>query len=374
MANWYRPCCEYLEGSVDTPSNLVSGYYSYPAARLNFLEDRDLILQIPLSQVCTPDLLVWHYSSNGLYSVHSAYHLALSLVIPAGASEQPGGGGLDVLCGKRKFLTRRGVLMASYPDLLPTASNLHKRMPFESGCCPFCGTEDEIPIHTLLRCSFARQVWALSGIRWSDIDSLVPTVEEWFKLLVLKLSPPLFNLVAMFCWTIWWSRNLKCAKKEFLAPLQTSLKLTLMGGGGVREGSRVLGLGVIVRNAEGLVLEWISSRVDRGGSAFLDESFAAREALRLALRRQWNRVILEGDCYSLLQKLSSSLSDYSFSSSIVEDSRSFASELEHVSYSYVRMSCNSAADLLAQLAFNQEGDSSSVPPGLISVLSGDLAV
>ncbi|KAL0384911.1 UNVERIFIED_CONTAM: hypothetical protein Sradi_2885400 [Sesamum radiatum] len=42
-------------------------------------EDCEMILQIPLSCVGGHDLLVWHYSRNGLFSVRSAYHLALSL-------------------------------------------------------------------------------------------------------------------------------------------------------------------------------------------------------------------------------------------------------------------------------------------------------
>ncbi|KAL0344922.1 UNVERIFIED_CONTAM: hypothetical protein Sradi_4323500 [Sesamum radiatum] len=280
-------------------------------------------------------------------------------------------------------------------------------MPFDPVCCPFCGTEDESPIHSLLQCSFPWQVWALSGLHWSDIDALVPSVEEWFKSLTLKLSPPLFNLFAMICWTIWWSRNLKCAGKEFLTPLQVVdfarsylLAFSSQGqdcasvesgniahwipppagfvkinfDGGIRDGGRVLGLGVVARDADGRVLDWISRRVDRGGSTFLAESLAAREALYLAIRRQWHQVFLEGDCSSLFQKLSSSLPDYSFSSPIVEDSRFFASQIDHISYSLVRRSCNSAADLLAKLACNQEGDFSSVPPSLVYVLSGDLAV
>ncbi|KAL0404334.1 UNVERIFIED_CONTAM: hypothetical protein Sradi_2074200 [Sesamum radiatum] len=200
---------ETREWDVDAVSNLF-----WP-------EDRDLILQIPLSQFCTPDLLVWHYSSNGLYSVRSAYYLALSLSSPAGVSAQPDWRRTWCVVWQSQIPNKTKVfLWRAIRSLLPTASNLRKRMPFDPVCCLFCGTEDESPIHSLLQCSFPRQVWALSGLRWSDIDALVPSVEEWFKSLTLKLSPPLFNLFAMICWTIWWSRNLKCAGKEFLTPLQ----------------------------------------------------------------------------------------------------------------------------------------------------------
>ncbi|KAK4387857.1 hypothetical protein Sango_2392300 [Sesamum angolense] len=41
--------------------------------------DSDLILGIPLSQTSEQDVLIWHYSRNGVFSVCSAYHLACSL-------------------------------------------------------------------------------------------------------------------------------------------------------------------------------------------------------------------------------------------------------------------------------------------------------
>ncbi|KAL0451954.1 UNVERIFIED_CONTAM: hypothetical protein Slati_1173500 [Sesamum latifolium] len=41
-------------------------------------EDQELILQTPLRLVDSADLLVWHYSSTGVFSVRSAYYLALS--------------------------------------------------------------------------------------------------------------------------------------------------------------------------------------------------------------------------------------------------------------------------------------------------------
>ncbi|KAL0368559.1 UNVERIFIED_CONTAM: hypothetical protein Scaly_1074800 [Sesamum calycinum] len=163
-------------------------------------EDRDYILQIPLSFSNVPDLLIWHYSPNGIFSVHNAYHLALSLDSPAGSST----GRWDM------------------------ASNLVKRLKSDSVGCPLCDFVAETPIHSLLHCSFARQVWALSGFQWSVapgfqwsmINSHDQSVEEWFAGLILKLSSSDLHLAVMICWSIWWSRNLKLVNKDFLLPLQ----------------------------------------------------------------------------------------------------------------------------------------------------------
>ncbi|KAL0426169.1 UNVERIFIED_CONTAM: hypothetical protein Sradi_1151700 [Sesamum radiatum] len=259
-----------------------------------------------------------------------AYHLALSLTSSAGSSN-------DRWCRN----SWRAVWQAHVPNkvklflwrairyILPTASNLRRRLSHEAVSCPFCDFSDESPIHTLLRCSFARQVWALSGLRWYDIDSLAWSVEEWFQALTLKLSATDFSLVAMFCWTIWWSRNLKLANKPFLLPPQvvefarnylSAFNSQSSQHKFIRDGGRALGLGVLARDSKGVCLAWLSLKLDRGGTAEMAEGFAAREAISLALRV-----------------------------------------------------CNSAADLLARLALNQSGESVWFPLGLVVALCGDLA-
>ncbi|KAL0420861.1 UNVERIFIED_CONTAM: hypothetical protein Slati_3109000 [Sesamum latifolium] len=86
-------------------------------------EDREAISQIPLSCVGGGAyLLVWHYSNNGLFSVRSAYHLAMSLASQGGASGDS---------------WNRGLWCSMW-------------VMFETPACPFCGSETETPIHTFL--------------------------------------------------------------------------------------------------------------------------------------------------------------------------------------------------------------------------------
>ncbi|KAL0398046.1 UNVERIFIED_CONTAM: hypothetical protein Scaly_0253000 [Sesamum calycinum] len=276
----------------------------------------------------------------------------------------------------------KAVLWRAIRYILPTARNLRRRLSHEAVSCPFCDFSDESPIHTLLRCSFARQVWALSGLRWYDIDSLAWSVEEWFQALTLKLSATDFSLVAMFCWTIWWSRNLKLANKPFLLPPQvvefarnylSAFNSQSSQHKFIRDGGRALGLGVLARDSKGVCLAWLSLKLDRGGTAEMAEGFAAREAISLALRRRWKQVILEGDSSTLLHKLGSTDMELSVISPLVADIHSLSSQFESVSFSLVSRVCNSVADLLARLALNQSGDSVWFPLGLAVALCGDLA-
>ncbi|XP_020552752.1 uncharacterized protein LOC105171849 [Sesamum indicum] len=92
-------------------------------------------------------------------------------------------------------------------------------------------------------------------------------------------------------------------------PPINSIKINFDGG--LLDGGRGVGLGVIARDAAGLCLAWLSLRLNRGGSMELAEDLAAREAIRLARRYWWLRVILEGDCSTLLHMLSSPELDFS---------------------------------------------------------------
>ncbi|KAL0339429.1 UNVERIFIED_CONTAM: hypothetical protein Sangu_1465000 [Sesamum angustifolium] len=76
-------------------------------------------------------------------------------------------------------------------------------------------------------------------------------------------------------------------------------------------GGLALGVGVVARTNAGECLAWISTRIDRGGSAEVAEAYAGREACRLACQQQWEQVIVEGDCASLLSKLSAEQEDFS---------------------------------------------------------------
>ncbi|KAL0329501.1 UNVERIFIED_CONTAM: putative mitochondrial protein [Sesamum radiatum] len=312
-------------------------------------EDQDLILQTPLSLVSSVDLLVWHYSENGIFSIRSAYHLALSMSVEASSS---------------------------------------------GTCWPS---------------QLWHQVWALSNVRWHILDSSPLSMEEWITDLSAKLSTTEFAFVTMVCWTIWWTRNLKLANKEFLLPLQViefahnyltafsahgnslskglsasmenlhkwihpppdSIKVNFDGG--VLDGGCALGIGILARNASGHCLAWLSLRLDRGGTAEMAEALAAREANHFALRHRWPRVIFEGDSSTLMNKISSVQADFSVISPLVADIRFLSSLIDYVLFSFVRRLGNSAADFLAGCALNRGGDASCLPPGLLFVICIDNA-
>ncbi|KAL0428060.1 UNVERIFIED_CONTAM: hypothetical protein Slati_2980800, partial [Sesamum latifolium] len=49
-------------------------------------------------------------------------------------------------------------------EAIPVCCNLRRRGLDIASLCIRCGQESEDMLHVLLRCSFSRQVWALSGL------------------------------------------------------------------------------------------------------------------------------------------------------------------------------------------------------------------
>ncbi|KAL0456090.1 UNVERIFIED_CONTAM: hypothetical protein Slati_0948200 [Sesamum latifolium] len=258
------------------------------------------------------DLLVWHYSPSGLFSVRSAYYLALDLNSPAGPSGSRWAEKLWRRVWQAHIPHKVNVfLWRAVCDILPTASNIKKRLKQQGVTCPLCRSVEEIPIYILLWCSFAPAKCGIS----------------------LGLAG---SLVLMIYWSIWWTRNLKLVGKDFLFPLQVVefarqylaafVKQNTMTGTvspcypsswlppptgwikinfdhSVLDGGRALGLGIVARDVAGSCLAWRSIRLASGGSAELAKAFGVCEAVQLALSLQQSKVIFEGDCKPLVDKL-----------------------------------------------------------------------
>ncbi|KAL0320134.1 UNVERIFIED_CONTAM: hypothetical protein Sradi_5274900 [Sesamum radiatum] len=160
----------------------------------------------------TPDLLRWRYEPHGRYSVKSAYHLYCTGTVPtssfssAGSSSHKSAGwsfiwSADVPPKVRLFAWR------ACRDSLPTSSNLARRGVSREGACPWCGTAGEDLFHTLLRCHFARLVWAISNIPWSSVDCTHADLEGWVRGMHQRLGRSEFGRALLICWMLWGARN-----------------------------------------------------------------------------------------------------------------------------------------------------------------------
>ncbi|KAL0314573.1 UNVERIFIED_CONTAM: putative mitochondrial protein [Sesamum angustifolium] len=120
-------------------------------------DDIDVILAIPLSLIDGEDFPIWHHTHNGLFSVRSAYHVALSL------AHQPLPSSSNLASPVWKTIWKANVpskirvfIWKVAHNALPTGRNLLQKLRFEPLACPLCCSEDEDVEHVFLRCPFAR--------------------------------------------------------------------------------------------------------------------------------------------------------------------------------------------------------------------------
>ncbi|KAL0417527.1 UNVERIFIED_CONTAM: putative mitochondrial protein [Sesamum radiatum] len=292
-------------------------------------EDIDAILAIPLSLIDGEDFFIWHHTSNGLFSVRSAYHVALSL------AHQPLPSSSNLASPVWKTIWKANVpskirvfIWKVAHNAIPTGRNLLQKLRFESPACPLCCSEDEDVDHVFLRCPFARQISVSPGRL-----PLMPSPSRW--------SPPERSVVM------------------------------LNFDGATFASSSEFGLGVIARNSFGECIGWKAVRKKGLHKPEMVEAFAAREAILLARRFSWKEIILEGDCATLYFKLSSSQPDCSDSGTITRDIKFLASGFDSCSFSLIRRTGNKAAHCLARQASSLASEGDYLPPLLSAYLLSD---
>ncbi|KAL5781697.1 hypothetical protein ACOSP7_006726 [Xanthoceras sorbifolium] len=113
-------------------------------------EEADLILSLPLSLHPRRDSFLWHFDSRGLFSVRSAYKVALGLQQESLASSSKGA--LEVWKHLWKFDVPNKIKVFAWracKEILPTNLNLSKKGIPVSYLCSFCGLTSESSDHAL---------------------------------------------------------------------------------------------------------------------------------------------------------------------------------------------------------------------------------
>ncbi|KAL0361676.1 UNVERIFIED_CONTAM: putative mitochondrial protein [Sesamum radiatum] len=371
--------------------------------------DSSIILAIPLSRVGEGDLLTWHYSKNGSFTVRSAYHLAVSLT--------------DTPCSSSRAAAEtawwRKVWQARVPskvkvfiwraclNALPTGVNLRKRASICQVMCPLCGDGSEDVLHVLLRCPFARQVWGLISLA-ADFKAGGKQGELlWMQSVASQLDAQSFGLFVCVCWALWWFRNRSAMEGERVTPVHVATfapqflnsflhqaaasssppnsstpsswkappleHVKINFDGAVVGEKSEMGIGVIARDSQGQCVAWMTHRIRRAGFGELAETWAAWEAIQFALRRGWRRVVVEGDCLNLIRKLNAGQGDLSLTGPLVLDIQYFAAKFSSCQFSWIKRSGNSVAHFLAQSANGYVEGGSIVPPSVFGLLSSDIS-
>nr|XP_023906648.1 uncharacterized protein LOC112018352 [Quercus suber] len=168
------------------------------------------ILNIPISYNLPEDKIIWVANKKGLFSVKSAYYVALNMVDNSEEGENSCGDPRERLwkkvwhlniSSKIKIFTWRACV-----DALPTMVNLRKRGIGENVFCSCCGREVESIFHTIIKCEMAKGVsdyWEVqiveNGPRLCDISDIAMQILN-------KGTAQDLEIFFGVAWSIWGAR------------------------------------------------------------------------------------------------------------------------------------------------------------------------
>ncbi|XP_075649759.1 uncharacterized protein LOC142620244 [Castanea sativa] len=135
------------------------------------------------------------------------------------------------------------------------------------------------------------------------------------------------------------------------------------------------GIGVVVRNEEGLVLASLSQQILLPTTVMEVETLAARHALEFAVEIGVHSVILKGDSTILINALQSNNHSLAHFGHLAEDVKYLASCFPRCMFSHVRRHCNKVAHSLARRALTYPHLlvwMEDVPPDVFDVFQADL--
>ncbi|CAN1152069.1 Putative ribonuclease H protein At1g65750 [Linum perenne] len=281
------------------------------------------VLKIPIGPEDMDDKWVWHFDTQGTFSVRSAYQVARSLMP---SIDEDRLNHLDQ--GIWKWIWKISIppkfiifLWRIARNALGTKRNLWRRNCSPSPACPVCENDNEDIKHCLFLCPRARDVWSKM-----EMSSIIPNnsediIQKVYTRCTTNNGPCVKRCIATM-WSIWKARNEKVFRDANLnadaivimtsktlnewslmtsnqmhmslarssitrsipsPPPLASTHQEIFCDGSFDQNSSTAGYGVIVRNPHGQVIDGKAGKL-LCSSALVAEAKAVLEALRLAER------------------------------------------------------------------------------------------
>ena len=110
------------------------------------------------------------------------------------------------------------------------------------------------------------------------------------------------------------------------------------------------GLGVVVRDAQGLSMASLAHKIKLPWSVEVVEALAAKRAVQFALEISITKGELEGDLVTIVRALKVEGASHAMFGLIIDDIRALSSNLEKVQFSHIKCRGNCIAHALARHA------------------------
>nr|XP_023927486.1 uncharacterized protein LOC112038880 [Quercus suber] len=372
-------------------------------------EEAAIIKTIPLSLFDQADLPFWPYTRDGLFSVKSGYHLSME----QDGTELTGTSiaGATSPCWKaiwRMHVPNRvkSLVWRAGNNALPTRVNLVRRHILTDSMCPECMNQPEDTMHALWSCPKLQDMWKVNFNKLVTDTSSCSSFDEILECASKGKSS--FDLFAMLVSEVWQRRNRVrvgeptvllsqinskafSALQEFqqLRPTHTVIPRTARAvkwrpptapcvkvnfDGAVFSQDGLAGIGVIIRNEQGLVMAALSQQIPSPTSVEMVEVLAARQAVLFAKELGFDKVELEGDSESVTKAILGDYMDRSYIGHVLQDIKFLFSSFSVISVKHIYREGNCVAHKLARRAVNSPFLvwMESVPSDIFDVYQHDL--
>ncbi|KAK9991820.1 hypothetical protein SO802_026805 [Lithocarpus litseifolius] len=364
-------------------------------------EEAELIKSLPLPQQGVEDRLFWPFTQTGTYTSKSGYRFLKSKDESSDSSARA--------VEDRELWQGIWSLQRACRNSLPSKENLVRRTVIENPLCDRCSCANESALHALWSCGELDVVWEDLTL-WNCRNSLsFITFKELLSWLIKHQHH--LELFLVTVWSIWTQRNqvrlnkpscsphlisqlAKERLQEFQAvnphpssirsapptvqkwkpPDHELVKINCDRARFAKENRA--GIGVVIRNSEGLVLGSLSKLVLQAYSPLEIEVMAATTALDFASDLGFQRAILEIDSLVLVKVLSDHTEFFSTVDLVLDEIGHKVNFFNELHYSHVKREGNIVAHILARHAIRVSDVvvwMEDVPPPLFPVLLADIA-
>jgi len=374
-------------------------------------EDAEVILTIPTNEDFK-DMPAWHFDSKGIFSVKSAYKLAVQIRDQElGQDASPSSVCPDAIFKWQKIWQLKlphkinMFIWRMAHNSLPVKRNIVRRGIKIDTLCPVCKRFDEDCGHLFFKCKKAKECWQAMNLEHVRAELELCSSGEEIIMKILNLQQSVQNRVFIWLWRWWSARNKANAgeKMATIAEINSSVSFHLMEieklvttcmnnsknpsvkwkpppsefykinvDASFYENSNQGGWGFVVRDCDGTFLEGGAGRIFRAASALQAEALGILKSLVRVADLGMTRIILETDSTIAGKAITSNDFDRSINGFLFMQIREFmASNFVHCIVNVCPRSCNTVADSLAGFGCTLEGDSCiymSHPPDFVSVL------
>jgi len=349
-------------------------------------DEAKVILGILLRPLLPHDCLIWRGTSNGLFSVRSAYHLAKELQDDLGGQCSSTEKGSEVW--KRMWSMEvpqvvKIFLWRVFNNALPTRANLFKRKVVEVCKCSICGSDDETTSHAIWSCPSTRDVWGGGSSPFEKCVSEGYNFMQVFEYCMGRYKQEELSLLAVVSRCIWLRRNKFIFEGEFTHPNVVFSKASksldkftkcnrivhdleqpaecspgpvhqqwhpppsgfvkINWDVAINEKDGWIGLGIVARDCKGCLFSARSIPINLQVAPKMAEVMAAFHAIQFSREAGFFEVIFEGDAVQVVNEVNMQDSpNFTIAGHFIEGIQQELTYLRAAHFIHVPRVCNSA--------------------------------